>query len=134
MTKIRVRVWPNGVLVATKRAEDGHTTRALEFDGRRRYHTVTVQPGFRETELRCDFAPGTRRPALFHKHTANEGKDKILTNWAELSTTGTKSSGSTLIHTDNTIHWTQKTARDGLSVAARGNGESSRVSCTPGYV
>jgi hypothetical protein len=126
MKRIRLRIWTNGALTATERSHTGSTTKVLEFNGRSRYHAVTIDANdWSETEFRLDKQATSADPSLFLKHTQSQSQGRIFTEWAAVSTRGVKSSGSTLIHADNSVSWTQKKQFGGLMIRARGDGLTS---------
>lgn len=66
MHKVRVRIWATGALIATERDPNTGVTRVLEFDGRDRYHAVSIQGHeWNETELRVDRKPPRARAPSF---------------------------------------------------------------------
>jgi antitoxin component YwqK of YwqJK toxin-antitoxin module len=125
MNRIRLRIWTNGAITATERTPTG-AGKVLEFDGRNRYHAVTIHAGgWSETELMVHNPPGSKGRSLFLKHTAEKSHDQILTQWRALSVQGTPSWGDTLLQADNSVTWTQETKRAGFSTKAHGDGFSS---------
>ena len=126
MRTVRLRVWANGALSATERGPGGNVTRVLEFDGGGRYHAVTVEGlQWTETEFRLDLGSRTTAHAFLLKQSRS-APGQILTEWQGCSARGFRSVGSTLLHANNSLNWSQTSVRDGFSIRASGDGFTSK--------
>src|ERR1700756_5385297 len=126
MSKIRLRIWPNGAFTATEHRPGEPVARVLEFDGKGRYHAVIVgDRNWSESEFRFDKNPPGKNPKFFLKQSKSESSGRILTTWQAGSRKGGNSEGQTMILANNSIRWSQETTSGSVVIKAQGDGFNS---------